>query len=677
MKDVAAVTPSQAPDWRETIRRRIGVASAFLLLWAVGVEARLVYLQVYRHDHYLAKAARQKDRTVTVAAKRGDILDRDGRVLAYSIDVDTIYAVPAGVKDKDQVGVKDPETATRLLCEALADCSTSEKRVLFDRLKSSRSFVYVRRQVTQEQARRVAALQLAGVGLMSESQRRYPNRELAAHLLGYVGLDNGGLAGLEATYDRLIKGEPGKLLLQTDARQHAFSSLEQKPTSGATLELTIDQRFQHIVERELEAGVQENGAEGGTAVMMDPWSGEILAMASWPTFNPNDFRDVPEAARRNRAVQDIYEPGSTFKVVTASAALEQKVVRPDDLIDARGGAIRIGSRTVHDTHDYGVLSFTDVIVKSSNVGAIRVGLRLGPDRLSDYVRRFGFGRPASPDFPGESAGIVWDPAKLTDSALASMSMGYQVSVTPLQMATAVSSVANGGRLFQPRVVRAVIRDGRRQLVPHKVMNTTVAAPVATELTGIMEQVVERGTARAAQVGGFTIAGKTGTAAQLVNGRYSSSEWNASFVGFVPSRHPEFTLIVVIDSPHTKGHTGGVAAAPVFKRIAEAVLRQRGVPPTVNPQPPVLVSLPKDDEGPDTVKVQVVNAQGSGAVPDLRGASARDAVRVLSQLGLMPRVRGEGIVVSQDPSPGSPIERGGYSTLFLARRPSESTGGGTE
>ncbi len=666
---MTAVTPPTGNDWRETIRRRLTVASAFLLLWAVGVEARLVYLQVYRHEYYLAKAQRQQNRTVTVSPKRGDILDRDGRVLAYSVDVDTIYAVPGEVKD--------PQTATRLLCEALGDCTAADRPVLLDRLKSGRSFVYVRRQATLDQAHRVAALQLAGVGFIKESRRFYPNRELGAHLLGYVGLDNGGLAGLEATYDRLIKGEPGKLLLQTDARQRAFSSLEQKPTTGATLELTIDQRFQHIVERELKAGVEENGAEGGTAVMMDPWSGEILAMASWPTFNPNDFREVPEAARRNRAVQDIYEPGSTFKVVTASAALEQQVVRPDDLIDARGGAIRIGARTVHDTHDYGVLSFTDVIVKSSNVGAIRVGLRLGPERLSEYVRRFGFGRPASPDFPGESAGIVWDPARLTDSAVASMSMGYQISVTPLQMAAAVSSVANGGRLFQPRVVRAVIRDGRRQLVPRKIVNTTVAAPIATELTGIMEQVVERGTARAAQVGGFTIAGKTGTAAQLVNGRYSASQWNASFVGFVPSRHPEFTLIVVIDAPHTKGHTGGVAAAPVFQRIAQAVLRQRGVPPTVDPQPPVLASLPKDDVDRDTVKVQVVHARDSGEVPDLRGASARDAVRVLTQLGLMPRVRGEGIVIGQDPLPGSPIERGGYSTVFLARRPSEPTGGGTE
>jgi cell division protein FtsI/penicillin-binding protein 2 len=262
------------------------------------------------------------------------------------------------------------------------------------------------------------------------------------------------------------------------------------------------------------------------------------------------------------------------------------VVKPTDLIDVRGGSIRFGSRVIHDTHDYGVLSFTDVIVKSSNVGAIRTGLRLGPERMGEYVRRFGFGRRASPDFPGETPGIVWNPAKMNDSALASMSMGYQVGVTPLQMAAAASSVANGGELIQPRVVRAVIKDGQRIPVPRKVMSRTINKDIAVELTTIMEQVVERGTARAAQIPGYTIAGKTGTAAQLENRRYSTSDYNASFVGFIPSRQPAFTIIVVIHAPHAKGHTGGVVSAPVFKKIAEAALRYAGVPPTLNAPPPL-------------------------------------------------------------------------------------------
>jgi cell division protein FtsI (penicillin-binding protein 3) len=633
-----------------------------------------VYLQVVRHADLAARAERQQSRTVQAAAKRGEITDRQGRVLAYSVDADSIYAVPTEISD--------PAKAADALCGALADCSGKERQQLAERIERGRAFVYVRRQASPDQARRVADLQLEGVGFMKESRRFYPNKDLASHLLGYVGIDNAGLGGIEATYDNLIKGHAGTVLIQTDARRHAFSRLERPPTAGASLELTIDQYLQHIVERELRAGVEENAAEGGAAVLMDPWTGEILAMANWPTFNPNEYRSARDDDRRNRAIQDLYEPGSTFKMVTASAALEQKVIRPDDLVNASGGSIRIGSRTVRDTHDYGVISFTDVIVKSSNVGAIRMGLKLGPDRMTEYVRRFGFGRRSSPDFPSESTGIVWDAAKLTDSALASVSMGYQIGVTPLQMAAAASAVANGGELLQPRVVRAVIRDGRRLPVPRKVVGRTTAPEIAAELTGIMEQVVERGTARAAQIPGYTIAGKTGTAAQVVNGRYSTSQWNASFVGFVPSRKPVFTLIVLIDSPHAHGHTGGVAAAPVFKRIAEAALRQFGVAPTLNPETPILIAGPNPSRPerrasgpigppvpprtPGEMPTIVVNAAGETLIPDLQGLSARDALRVLAKLGVTPRLHGTGVVAKQDPLPGTPVERGSPATLQLAR-----------
>jgi cell division protein FtsI (penicillin-binding protein 3) len=512
---------------------------------------------------------------------------------------------------------------------------------------------------------------------MKENRRFYPNKELGAHLLGYVGLDNTGLAGIEATYDSLIKGNAGTVLIQTDAKRHAFSRIERPSTTGATLELTIDQYLQHIAERELRAGVTENRAASGTAVIMDPWTGEILALASWPTFNPNAYRDTPDAERRNRAIQDLYEPGSTFKIVTASAALEQHVIQPDDRIDVRGGRIHLGSRVVRDTHDYGILSFTDVIVKSSNIGAIKVGLRLGRERLGMYARRFGFGRPSSPDFPGESPGILWDPAKQNDSALASMAMGYQVGVTPLQMAAAVSSVANGGQLIQPRVVRAVIKDGRRVPVPRKVVRRVINEGVAAELTTIMEQVVERGTAKAAQIPGYAIAGKTGTAAKLVNGNYSTSDYNASFVGFVPSRKPVFTIIVVLDSPHSRGHTGGVAAGPVFKRIAQAAMRQYGVPPSVNPAPPLVVARHDAEDAheqptstggsmPNIVTLDALS-QESRVSPDLRGLGARDALNALTRLGVIGRLNGSGIVTRQRPEPGTPIDRDATYILWLERQ----------
>jgi cell division protein FtsI (penicillin-binding protein 3) len=533
--------------------------------------------------------------------------------------------------------------------------------------------------VAPDQAQRVASLNLDGIGFIKESKRFYPNKELAAHLLGWVGIDNKGLSGLEHTYDPQIRGKAGTVSVHTDARRHAFSRFERPPTAGSSVELTIDENLQHIAERELHAGVLENHAAGGTAIIMNPHTGEILAMANEPTFNPNAFRDFGDDDRRNRAVQDLYEPGSTFKVVTATAAIEEKVLPIDSIIDVSGGQIHIGSRVVHDTHNYGALSFTDVIVKSSNVGAIKIGFKLGTERLSEYVARYGFGHPVSPDFPGESPGIVWRPDKWTESALASVSMGYQVGVTPLQMLAAVSSVANGGQYVEPRVIRAVYKEDRRYAVQPKIVRRTISADTAATMTEIMEGVVDRGTAKAAQIPGYTIAGKTGTAAKLINGHYSSSDWNASFVGFVPSRDPAVAIIVVTDSPHTKGHTGGVVSAPVFKKIAEATLRYLGVGPTINPPAPVLIARRDDRDqmggaAGDQPIVSLVADGPPGTVPDLRGMSAREAVRKLVKLGMNARVSGDGFVVSQVPAAGAPIEGDAVCRLVLDRWPPRHAAG---
>jgi cell division protein FtsI (penicillin-binding protein 3) len=465
-----------------------------------------------------------------------------------------------------------------------------------------------------------------------------------------------------------------------------FSRVERPATSGGTLELTIDHYLQFVAERELRRGVDENRAAGGSAVVMDPSTGEILAMANYPTFNPNTFKRAGDDERRNRAVQDLYEPGSTFKIVTASAALEEKVITPSDLIDCSPGRISFGSRVIRDTHQYGTLAFTDVLVKSSNVGAIKVGLRLGPERLGMYVSRFGFGQPIAPDFRGESPGIVWSPARLDASALASVSMGYQVGVTPLQMAAAVSSVANGGTLYEPRVLRAVIKDGKRVQVEHKALRRTISDRTAAELTTIMEQVVERGTGTAARIDGFTVAGKTGTAQKLVDRRYSRSEYNASFVGFVPSRKPALTIVVMIDSPHGNGYYGGTVAAPIFKRIAEESLRHLGIGPTINAPPPVLVAR---DTGEDDVQAHQVSASetidaavnmadavaDADVMPDLRGLSAREALRVLTRHGMTARMSGDGVVLEQLPAAGEALGATEACVLTLGR-PAASLVGGT-
>jgi cell division protein FtsI (penicillin-binding protein 3) len=666
------VTEAAQTAWRETLRQRVIVAAAVLGVWVAVIECRLVFLQVIRHGDLVARATLQQMRKIDAAAKRGDILDRKGRVLATSVDADSIYAVPSAIED--------PAAVVGALCGALGDCSAKERDALVDRLGKTKAFAYVKRQVSPDQARRVAALNLEGIGFIKEDRRFYPNKALAAHLLGYVGVDNKGLSGLESTYDAQIRGKAGTVLVQADARRRAFARFERPPTAGSSVELTIDEYIQHIAERELESGVAANRAKGGSIIVMNPHTGEILAMANEPSFNPNAYREFDEVARRNRAVQDLYEPGSTFKVVTVSAALEEKVMTPDTIIDTHPGRIEVAGTTIRENanHDYGVIPLSQVIVESSNVGAIKIGFKVGTERLSRYVGLYGFGHPVSPDFPGESPGIVWSPQKWTDRALASVSMGYQVAVTPLQIVSAVSAVANGGEMVEPRVIRAVYRNNRRYEVRPKVVRRTTSVETAATLTGIMEGVVsaEHGTAHAAQIPGFTIAGKTGTAAKLVDHVYSHSEYNASFVGFVPSRDPAVAIVVVIDSPHGPNqYFGGTVSAPIFQRVADATLRYLGVGQTINPTPPVLVA--RHDKtangvaglktyGPAKPVVSFVKDAPPGTMPDLRGLSGREALRAAVKLGLIARVDGTGFVVAQDPPAGTALDTVSGCRVTLGR-----------
>jgi cell division protein FtsI (penicillin-binding protein 3) len=407
--------------WRATVRTRLAIIAAIFALWGASVQARLAYLQLYRHDHYVARADLQWKRTVVLSALRGSIYDREGRVIATSADVDSVFAAPSEIDDPKQVAAK--------LCAILEECRGSKEQLaqLEERLSKKRAFAWVKRHASPEEARAIDALDLDGVGMQKESRRFYPMRELLAPVLGYVGIDNRGLGGIELRFNDTIRGKDGKALIYTDARRRVFGRVDKPPTAGASLELTIDTSLQYAVERELARGVAEHRAEGGVAVVMDPWTGDVLAMASWPTFNPNAIADVVNKEHtRNRAIADIYEPGSTFKTVTASAVIGEHVMTPETPIDCAPGYILIGSRRVNDTHRYGVLSFNDVIIKSSNVGAIKAGFRVGAEQLQRYVRRFGFGMRLMRDLPGEEPGIVW--GELSDSALASVSMGYQIGV---------------------------------------------------------------------------------------------------------------------------------------------------------------------------------------------------------------------------------------------------------
>lgn len=671
----AADDTSQA--WRTTVRRRTAVALVFVGLWMTGVQARLVYLQVVKHDKYTTDANGQQESVLRLEALRGDILDRNGRAMAYSVDANSIFADPKLVVDPD-------ETAAQL-CAALGDCSPRERIELPRKLRQSGRFAYIRRsrQASPEQVARVAALELPGIGLQPDTGRYYPLGSLAAHGVGFVDQDNRGQAGIEYAYDSMIRGENGRGYAQVDARRHRVQTrIDREPVPGATLELTLDVHLQHLVERELRAGIEASRARAGTAIVMDPFTGEILALASYPTFNPNVPNDASPDARRNTATQGVYEPGSTFKIVTAAAAIQEGVIEADDLVDTNPGWIKIGGRkpiTEAGGHNYGVVTFEDAIIKSSNVGAIKVGLRTGVDRMTRYVERFGFGQILAPDFPGQSRGL-WNPRALNDSGLASVSMGYQVGVTPLQMAAAASVVANGGLLMEPRVVRAVRRpDGVREVVAPKVLRRAIEQETAEVLGRIMEGVVSRGTARRfAKIEGYPAAGKTGTAHKAVpTGGYSRTDYNASFVGYIPAADPVYTILVVIDTPRTSIY-GGTVAAPVFRRIAEGAMAYSGLAPTGGDRPMMTVQSgssvePRSHARSAQVMPVSVAVGGPALMPDVRGLSGREAVRVLAAAGIDAQVSGAGFVRTQLPEAGAPLDDTLTGRLLLTRYSSYADG----
>lgn len=664
--------PSERSDpafegvWRSVVKRRAFCALAFVGIWAAVLEARLVRLQVFQHDALLAQATAQQQSQIKLEALRGDVRDRHGNLLAYSVQADSIGANPSQIKD--------PAATAAAICAALRDCTPKDRQEIERKLSGNGQFTYLRRSRTVEpdQVTRVTDLKLPGVFLQSDTRRYYPKSELAAHVIGFVSLENNGQAGIEYSKNSLVRGEDGLAYIQVDARRQRLETrVEREPVAGATVELTIDTQLQYLVERELKAGVEANKARGGTAIVMDPLTGEILAMANYPTFNPNAVGRATDEQLRNRALADVYEPGSTFKIVTASAAIEGNIVTPSELIDTNPGYIVVPgrSRPIYDTHRNGVIPFEEVIIKSSNVGAVKVGLRTGVERMTRYVKLFGFGQLLAPDLAGGTRGL-WNPNNLSESGLASVSMGYQVGVTPLQMVTAASAVANGGLLMEPHLVRALVRDGVREAVAPKVLHRAIEPDTAAILTTMMEGVVDRGTATEAKIDGYPVAGKTGTASRLVDGRYSKSDYNASFVGFVPSRRPKFTILVVIDTPRAGTYYGGTVSAPIFKRIAEGALQYAGVPSPVNPAPPVLVpSEPAVASGLRVVRFDEPSRRipgTPGLMPDLRGVSSRQALRDITQVGLTARVSGSGVVVRQFPEPGAPVEPGGWASIELQR-----------
>ena len=632
------------------LRTRVLVLAGILALAFAGVVGRLGWLQVVRHADLAALAERQYSRTIVLQAQRGPIVDRQGVALATSSPAESLFAQPRAVGDPVRVAAR------------LAPLIGVPARELHATLTSSKSFVWLRRRLPPATAASVRALREPGLGLLPEPLRLYPNRELAAHVVGFEGVD-GGLEGIERALNDTLSGTEGKAVVGRDAlgREVVTETVLQRPAPGHGVMLTLDRTIQYLAEREIDAAFRRTRARAAMAVVLDPRTGDVLALAVRPTFNPNAFLDVPSRDHwRNRAVTDPFEPGSTFKIILAAAALEEGVVRPEDRIWAENGRITIARTTIHDWKKYGWLTFGEVLQNSSNVGSIKVGLALGRERYYRYMTAFGFGAPTGVGLAGESRGQLREPERWSGLSLPTMSIGQEVSVTAMQMVAAFGAIANGGTLMQPRLVRSVFdAEGRetRRFAPRAVRQV-ISPETARTLTRLMTQVVAEGTGHNAAIPGYEVAGKTGTAQKLdpATRRYSRNPGVLSFVGFAPADEPRFVMLVMLDEPKNE-KWGSEAAAPIFSAIGAEVLRYLDVPPR-DAAPLSIVTGPAESPAGRVrlVAVAAAEAHDERVMPDLRGQTLRQALATLAPLDVGVKVAGRGrVVTEQAPPPGEALE----------------------
>ncbi|MEA3329004.1 MAG: penicillin-binding transpeptidase domain-containing protein [Candidatus Omnitrophota bacterium] len=537
--------------------------SIFLLIVLL---ARLYYIQIVKFDSFSKIALNQQDITINISPQRGVIYDRTLKELAISLKVYSAWANPRLIKDKTRAA------------DRVSDILDLDSSLVLERLNKNKSFVWLKRMISEPELNGLNDSQIKGVYLLAESKRFYPKGKLASHLLGFCGLDGYGLEGVELSYDNFLRGAVGWRYTLQDGRGKEITTMEKElmPTiNGRNLILTIDEIIQYIAEEELLQAVDKWKAVSGTIIIMEPSTGKILALANYPTFNPNFFSNTKPRFWRNRAITDCFEPGSTFKIVTASAALEEGLLNLDDKFYCEEGAYKIGKRILHDYHPYGWLTFKEVIVKSSNIGTVKVAREvLGGERLQRYIKRFGFGEKTGIDLPGEIVGIAKDPSQWSGTTLSAIPIGQEIAVTALQLASAVSCIANGGLLIKPRVV-GEIRDEDFKVVRSfkpEVIRRLLSEKVAAQMRSILKGVVEKGTGRLAGLNGYTAAGKTGTAqkARLDGKGYFRRKFVASFIGFAPVREPAISVVVILDEPRPV-HFGGVVCAPVFKKVAEKIL----------------------------------------------------------------------------------------------------------
>ena len=565
-----------ASSARNSTNIRLYLLGAVLFFWCACICLRLVYLQVFRYGEFQQRAQHQQQRSTEVAARRGIIYDRAGREMAMSISVDSVFAVPTEIPNLGQT------------ISLVSHITHSDAREILAKCEASKTFCWVARKADAETAERIRALNLRGIHFQKESKRFYPKRELAAQILGFVGMDDEGLSGIEREYDEALQGKPGRLLISVDARRRWFGSVEKQPEPGQNVVLTIDQQIQYIAERELEAAMAKTHAESGTVVVQNPHTGEILALANRPTFNPNLSREITPAKLKDHAVSDVYEPGSTFKLVTISAALDEKVTNPEELVDCQMGSIVINGHRIHDWKPYGVLSVADILAHSSDVGAIKIALRLGDERLYKYIRAYGFGQQTGIELPGETRGLAKPLNRWSKVSIGAISMGQEIGVTPLQLTAMVSTIANDGVWVAPRIVAGTTepQSTPQTIAFHPGEQRRVITPLtAVQMKQMMQGVVLHGTGRKAILEGYSSAGKTGTAQKIDTdtGTYSRTKYIASFAGFAPVNNPMIATVVILDSPEG-GHHGGEIGAPVFQRIAQSVLEYLHTPHDVELPP---------------------------------------------------------------------------------------------
>jgi len=566
-------------------RGRRMVAALVLLSGFALILFRLFNLQILQAAELTVKADRQHRKAVSVQGPRGSIYDRHGKVLAINMEVPSVFGVPASLDDPSGVA-RDLSPVLRVRAGEI------EKK-----LKQERSFVWIARKLDPEQGRRLERMPLEGIGVVMEGQRFYPKGPLLSHVLGFAGMDSQGLEGIERRYDPSLRGEKQMVVLQRDALGRTVFPKglhEQVPSPGHNVILTIDEVIQYIAEKELEEAVTATRAKGGIAIVMEPRTGAILAMAVNPRFDPNTVQAISADRWRNRALTDTYEPGSTMKIFVAAAALEEKVMEPETLVYGENGRMVVAKTVIHDHDKLGWMTFAQVIQRSSNIGSVKTAMALGAERLYRWLRAFGFGERTEIDLPGEVAGLIKEPRDWERRSLASIAIGQEIGVTALQLVTAVAAIANGGWLMKPYTV-SEIRDEKGRVVVQvspQVRRQPISPESVHTLSKILEGVVTHGTGSKAAVPGYRVAGKTGTAQKIdpKTGAYSSNLSVGSFVGYVPAEDPRLAIVVVIDEPQTEAW-GGVVAAPVFRRVAEQALQHLGI----SSQEPVKLAMTTSSE----------------------------------------------------------------------------------